>query len=141
MRLKALSLALSLGAGIAVASVIFSGCGVITNGTKQKVLLTTSNGKSVMATIDGQKVKIPAEVSISRKGANIQVLHIDNPNYEDSFLSIGGQGDVSVGFWLDIVGIFLFILPGLTSVGVDAATGGMYQYSNTTWTIPLQEKK
>lgn len=118
-----------------------SGCGLITNGTTQKVLINTSNGKSVVATINGQKVQVPAELKISRKkGASIQVFNADNPRYEDSFFSIAGQNEMSVGVWLDILGIFLYILPGLISVGVDFATGGAYQYSNTTWIIPVREK-
>lgn len=122
-------------------SISINGCAVISNGTSQKVSLTTSNGKSLLADIDGRKVMLPAEIKISRnKGATIKVLNADNPDYEDVQLIINGNDEISSLFWLDFVGGFFSLLPGATSTAVDYATGGMYKYANPNFVVFVREK-
>lgn len=78
---------------------LITGCATISNQTTQSVALTASNGKSVVATINGEKVSLPTEVEISRvDGAVVQVLTQDNKCYESrSLLSRAKTGSV-VGF-------------------------------------------
>ncbi|MGX3045343.1 hypothetical protein [Helicobacter sp. T3_23-1056] len=115
---------------------IFSGCALTSNGTKQSVTITTSNGKPVLAEVDGQKINIPAEIKISRKhGATIRVLEMDNPNYEDTLLIIKGKHNVSGWFWGNILSMGTF---GSTT---DGASGSMWTYGNPTFIVPVSEKK
>lgn len=115
---------------------IFSGCALTSNGTKQSVTITTSNGKPVLAEIDGQKINIPAEIKISRKhGATIRVLEMDNPNYEDTLLIVKGKHNVSGWFWGNILSMGTF---GSTT---DGASGSMWTYGNPTFIVPVSEKK
>ncbi len=114
---------------------LISGCGTITNGTKQKVAISTSTGHQVIARIDGKKVQIPSNVDIGRKtGANIQVLNEDNPCFEDTNYSVAGKGKVSGVFWINIISGGTF---GSTT---DAISGGMWEYSNPNFVIPVTKK-
>lgn len=116
-------------------SVIFTGCATISNGPKQEISLTTSTGKSVVADIGGSKVNIPGKVKISRaKGAVVQVRAEDNPGYETTQLVISGKNKTSGWFWLNI------IWGGTFGSTTDAATGGMYEYANPNFTIPVSQK-
>ena len=128
---------IALISSIFIAGSIFSGCALISNpGTKQKVAISTSNSKPVVADIDGKKVNIPAEVKISRKhGATIRVLEMDNPNYEDTLLIIKGKHNVSGWFWGNILSMGTF---GSTT---DGASGSMWKYANPNFTITVSEKK
>ncbi|MDE5592245.1 MAG: hypothetical protein K2I63_04765 [Helicobacter sp.] len=76
-----------------ILGVIFGGCATISNQPKQKVSITTSNGESVIADINGNKVNLPIhDMKISRAtGATIRVLKADNPCYEDTQLRIEGK--------------------------------------------------
>lgn len=115
-------------------AMLFSGCATITKGTKQKVSITTSTGKSVVATIGSKKVNIPAQVNISRKkGATIRVLAEDNPGYEDTQLVITGKNKVTGVFWLNI------LWGGTFGSTTDAITGGMWAYTNPNFTVPVSE--
>lgn len=74
---------------IGVLGALLTGCATISNQTTQSVSITTSNGKSVVATINRQKMSLPAEVEISRvDGAVVQVLAQDNKCYESTQLVI-----------------------------------------------------
>lgn len=119
-----------------VSSTLFTGCALTSNGTKQSVTITTSNGKPVVAEVDGQKINIPAEIKLSRKhGATIRVLEVDNPNYEDTLLIIKGKHNVSGWFWGNILSMGTF---GSTT---DGASGSMWTYGNPTFIVPVSEKK
>ncbi|MCH5313218.1 MAG: hypothetical protein J1E28_02300 [Helicobacter sp.] len=124
---------------VALSGVIFAGCGTISNRPSQKVAITTSNGKPVIATIQGKfidsKVELPAQVKISRaKGATISVRSEDNPCYEDTKLVIAGKEKVSGWFWGNI------IWGGFTGSTTDAVTGGMWRYANPNFTVPVEQK-
>lgn len=103
-------------------------------GPSQKVSITTSTGKGVVATIGNKKVNIPAQVKISRKkGATIRVLAADNPGYEDTQLVITGKNKVTGVFWLNI------LWGGTFGSTTDAITGGMWAYTNPNFTVPVSE--
>ena len=114
---------------------LLTGCATISNQTKQSVALTTSNGKSVLATIDGEKVTLPAEVEISRAdGAVVQVLAQDNKCYENTQLVIKGKNKVSGWFWGNI------LTGGTTGSTTDAISGGMWSYANPNFIVPVDRK-
>lgn len=146
MRLKALSLALSLGAGIAVASVIFTGCATITSGPREEVSLRASNGDKVIVTIDNRKLRLPATIKLKRKGEMIYLYSKDNPNYQDSAINSQAIGRNEVMLpenlvaLLDIFGVLAFILPGFTSLAVDQATGSAFKYANKQLVLPVYPK-
>ena len=146
MRLKALSLALSLGAGIAVASVIFTGCATITSGPREEVSLRASNGDKVIVTIDNRKLRLPATIKLKRKGEMIYLYSKDNPNYQDSAINSQAIGRNEVMLpqnlvaLLDIFGVLAFILPGFTSLAVDQATGSVFKYANKQLVLPVYPK-
>ena len=117
-------------------SMLFTGCALTSNGTKQKVALSTSNGKPVVADIKGKKVNIPGEVKISRRsGATIKVLAADNPGYEDTEFIIKGKNKLSGWFWGNI------IWGGTFGSTTDGAAGSMWKYANPNFTIPVSEKR
>lgn len=125
----------ALFATLLVSGVIFSGCATISNQTKQKVNIKTSDGSALIAHIDGQKVELPADVNISRnKGATIQILTIDNPCYETTQLNIAGQDTISKWFWGNI------IIGGLFGSTTDYISGGMWTYSNPYYIVYPRKK-
>ena len=111
--------------------VLIIGCGATTNGTKQKVSIYTNTGQKVIARVNGEKITIPAkDIKISRtEGAYIQVLHEDNPCFEDTHYSIVGRGNVSKAFWLNS---FL----GST---IDAVSGGMWEFHDPNFIMPINQ--
>lgn len=115
---------------------LVTGCGTITNGTKQKVSISTSTGQQVVARVDGKKVTIPAkDVAVSRnKGADIKVLAEDNPCFETTNYSISGKGKVSGVFWINIFSGGFF---GSTT---DAISGGMWQFNDPNFVVPVTKK-
>ncbi len=113
---------------------LLSGCATISNQTKQKVKLSTRNGDSVIADIGGQKVSVPSEVRIARKGAVIRVLNEDNPCYEDSKLVIAGEDEISWWFWGNI------LTGGTLGSLTDYVVGSMWVYSNPNFIIPTKKK-
>ena len=113
----------------------FKGWGNLKNNPSQKVALTTSNGQSVVAEVNGKKVNIPAEVKISRsKGAVVRVLAEDNPGYETTQFVITGKNKLSGIFWLNMLS------GGTTGSTTDALTGSMWTYSNTNFVVPVSKK-
>ncbi|PAF51692.1 hypothetical protein BKH43_00165 [Helicobacter sp. 13S00401-1] len=121
---------------IVTVALVASGCATISNGTKQKVAITTSTGEQVVATIGSKKVTLPATVDLSRKkGAEIKVLHADNACYKDTSLNIAGKNKMSGWFWGNIIGVSGSTLGSST----DASSGGMWAYTNPNFTVPVQK--
>lgn len=122
---------------VAVFGILMVGCATISNQTTQSVALTTSNGQSVTATIDGEKVTLPAEVEISRvDGAVVQVLAQDNKCYESTQLIIKGKNKVSGWFWVNAVWTWVSFSGSTT----DAVSGGMWEYTNPNFIVPVEKK-
>lgn len=124
--------------GIGLAIVLFSGCATISNQPSQKISVTTNTGEQVVATINGQKINLPAQVKVSRSsGATVQVLAEDNPGYETTQTVIVGKQQMSGWFWGNI------LTWGTTGSAVDALTGSMWTYSNPNLVVPVKkaEKK
>lgn len=120
---------------VAVVVLGFGGCATISNQTKQRVAITTSNGQVVVATINGTKVNLPGEVKISRaKGAVVEVRGQDNSCYESTQLVIAGKNKMSGWFWGNI------LWGGTTGSTTDAITGGMWSYSNPNFIVPVEKK-
>ena len=111
------------------------GCGTTTNGTKQKIAISTSTGQQAIARVNGEKITIPAkDIAVSRiKGANIQVLHEDNPCFEDTYYSISGKSKVSGAFWFNFFGLGTF---GSTT---DAMSGGMWEFHDPNFVVPIKQ--
>ena len=129
----------ALFATLLVSGVIFSGCATITDGPKQKVMLKTSNNEQVVVTINNEKVTIPTVYNLPRKTTEIHVYAEDNPGYQTSSLSSTSSGgmDINPKYWLNMLGVFAFLLPGLTSAIVDTSTGSAYKYANDQIIIPV----
>lgn len=118
---------------------LITGCATISNQTTQSVALTASNGKSVVATINGEKVSLPTEVEISRvDGAVVQVLTQDNKCYESTQLVIKGKNRISGWFWGNILTTGWGV--GFTGSTVDAVSGGMWEYANPNFIVPVERK-
>lgn len=80
-----------------------------------------------------KKTIFPAEIKVSCiKGANIKILHKDNPCFEDTLYSISGKAKVSGLFWLNFFGLGFF---GSTT---DAVSGGMWEYNDSNFIIPVE---
>lgn len=109
------------------------GCATITNGPNQKISINTSTGHQVIARINGKKMIIPKkDIPISRtKGASVEVLHKDNPCFGDTRYSIVGKNKVSGVFWINI------LTSGPLGSTTDAVSGGMWEYNEPSFTIPL----
>ncbi|MDY5822112.1 MAG: hypothetical protein SPJ83_04845 [Helicobacter sp.] len=124
------------GGGLALSLLLITGCGTVTNGTKQKISISTSTGQQVIARVDGKKVTIPAkDIAVSRKkGADIRVLEEDNPCFETTNYSISGKGKVSGVFWINIFSGGFF---GSTT---DAISGGMWQFNDPNFVVPVTKK-
>lgn len=129
------------GGGLALSLLLITGCGTITNGTKQKVSIETSSGDSVLATIDGKKVTLPIkDMEVSRKkGAYIQVLKEDNPCFENTNYYIKRDGGISGGYWLNLIGLVAGGI-GVSSVTTDLVSGGAWQYDNPNFVVPVTKK-
>ncbi|PAF45770.1 hypothetical protein [Helicobacter sp. 11S02629-2] len=121
--------------GIVLVALVASGCATISNGTKQKVAITTSTGEKVVATIGSKKVTLPATIPLSRRsGAEIKVLHADNACYKDTSLNVAGKNKVSGWFFGNLIstaGVFF-------GSSTDASTGAMWSYTNPNFTVPVQ---
>lgn len=112
-----------------------SGCATISNQTKQKINIKTSDGSALIADINGQKVELPADVNVSRsKGVSIQILTVDNPCYETTQLNISGQDSISGWFWGNI------LIGGLFGSTTDYVSGGMWTYSNPYYIVYPRKK-
>lgn len=131
MRVSSLGL---FGAILVAFGMVFTGCATISNGPKQQVSLTTSDGKAVVADINGKKVNIPGKVKISRKGATVKVLAEDNPGYDSTQLVITGKNKISGWFWVNI------LWGGTFGSTTDGISGGMYKYTNPNFTVPVSQK-
>lgn len=120
---------------IGVLGALLTGCATISNQTTQSVSITTGNGKSVVATINRQKMSLPTEVEISRvDGAVVQVLAQDNKCYESTQLVIKGKDKISGWFWANI------LTGGTTGSTTDAVSGGMWEYANQNFIVPVDRK-
>lgn len=115
--------------------VLVIGCGTTTNGTKQKIAINTNTGQKVIARVDGKKITIPAkDIKISRtEGADIYVLHEDNPCFKDTHYFIVGKNRVSGVFWLNIISGGFF---GSTT---DAISGGMWEFHDPNFIVPINQ--
>lgn len=90
-------------------AILFGGCGSM-------VTIISSDGGNPIITIDGQKAQLPAKVCFkcnkkvaqikakykNYKGAEVQILNEDNPNYENSsvnswFLIFSAQNTKQLG--------------------------------------------
>lgn len=121
-----------------VAAMLFSGCATISNQMSQRVAIGTNTGDAVTADINGQKVMLPASVKISRSNDTVvKILPVDNPGYEATQLVIVGKQNLSMWFWGNI------ITGGTLGSTTDYLTGGMWQYSNPNFVVPVKkvEKK
>ncbi|WP_104721446.1 hypothetical protein [Helicobacter mesocricetorum] len=114
---------------------VLGGCATISNQPKQKISITTSNGESVVADINGNKVDLPVyDMKISRStGATIRILKADNPCYEDTQLRIEGKDSLSGWFWGNI------LTGGTTGSVTDAVTGSMWTYTNPNFVVPVKK--
>lgn len=121
---------------------VFSGCGTITGGTKERVSLWASNNDKVVVTIEGQKYTLPTQVDLKRKGVIINVLAADNPGYQDSSVNSAtiSNLDINPVYWLNMLGIIVAIFPWLTSAIVDTSSGGAYKYANPNLVVPVYKK-
>lgn len=128
-------------------TICFTACATMINGTRQNVSLATANGDSVIATIDGKKVQLPAEnVKIKRKGELIYIYNADNPKYMDSSVystALNGPNNMTgnVVSLLYLVGLFVFLFPGIIAMSIDGYTGAGWQYKDTNLTVPVYFKK
>ena len=126
----------------------FTACATIMNGHSQKVSLAVANGDTVIATIGGKKVQLPAEnVRIKRKEV-IYIYNADNPKYMDSAVhshALNGPDNMtpSLGEWLNMLAILSLaaILSGVISSSIDNSTGAAFQYKDTNLTVPVYFKK
>lgn len=128
-----------------ISVILLSGCATIVDytkhqGAKQRIYFTTPTGEQVKATIDNQKVVIPASLIVSKDGdaVNITVFSAENPgfeNYVGKLSNLVGK-ETSPGWWSNVIGSW-FSTTGSTT---DNATGSSYQYSSPTVTIPLNKK-
>lgn len=119
--------------------ILFSGCATMIDGANQKVLLMTSDRQSVVATIGKEKVQLPAEIELPRKGVLIEVLAVDNAGYKDSRVHsavIGAKVSNPKASWP----VFIYPLY-LISFNIDLASGAAYQYSNEQLIIPVYPQK
>lgn len=143
MRMLSISL---FGAILLAFGVIFTGCATITSGPKEQVSLVASNGDKVVVTISGQKVRLPATLQLKRKGEMIHLYSADNPNYQDSSINSQaiGRNEIMLPenplMFLNILGVFAFILPGFTSMIVDQTSGSAFKYSNKQLVLPVYPK-
>ena len=127
--------------------ILFSGCATMIDGANQKVWLMAQDRQSVVATIGKEKVQLPAEVELPRKGVLIEVLAVDNAGYKDSRVhssSIGATiANQSVARRISTgIGGVIFIIPiNLIPNIVDAISGAAYQYGNEQLIIPVYPQK
>ncbi len=127
--------------------ILFSGCATMIDGAKQKVWLMAQDRQSVVATIGKEKVQLPAEVELPRKGVLIEVLEVDNAGYKDSRVhssSIGATiANQSVASRISSgIGGAIFIIPiNLIPKIVDGISGAAYQYGNGQLIIPVYPQK
>lgn len=111
-----------------------TGCATISNQMSQRVAIGTNTGDSVTADINGKKVILPASVKISRsKDTIVKILPVDNPGYEATQLVIVGKQELSLWFWGNI------IWGGTTGSTTDWLTGGMWQYANPNFVVPVKK--
>lgn len=93
-----------------------SSCGTLVNGTKQNVMIN-SDPSGAFITIDGKPAgKTPSVVKLKRN--NSHQVCLDLPGYKPFDVEI----ERTFSCWT--IGSFLGF--GLIGVGVDAATGGMF---------------
>ena len=124
--------------GLTLVLAFFTGCATISNQMSQRVAIGTNTGDAVTADINGQKVMLPASVKISRSNDTVvKILPVDNPGYEATQLVIVGKQEVSLWFWGNI------LWGGTSGSLTDWLTGGMWQYSNPNFVVPVKkvEKK
>lgn len=84
--------------------------------------------------MNGKKITIPAkDIKISRnRGAEIQVLHEDNPCFEDTYYT-AKSSNVSGAFWLNFFGLSFL---GSTT---DAVSGGMWEFHDPNFIMPINQ--
>ncbi len=124
----------------------FTACATMFNGPSQKVSLAATNGDTVIATIRGKKVQLPAELKIKSKGELIYIYNADNPKYMDSAVhshALNGPNNITVtpGGALSALAVLLAFFPGLIMLHIDDSTGAAVQYKDTNLTVPVYFKK
>lgn len=108
-------LSLSYVAMFAVLSFISTGCGAITQGTRQSIPVQSSPG-AVSIDLNGARYTTPTTLNLERK--NEYILKFSKEGYEP--VSIQITKHLSGGY------LVFDILLGLVGVIIDAATGGWY---------------
>ena len=126
---------------IAILGIFFSGCATLIDGSNQKVLLMASDRQNVVATIGQEKVQLPAEIELPRKGVLISVLAKDNLGYKDSKVhssTIGAMIDNPKFSFNNIFCALVVLCPiGIVFQSVDIASGASYKYGNEQLIIPV----
>lgn len=123
---------------VAILGIFFSGCATLIDGSKQKVLLMASDRQNVVATIGKEKVQLPAEIELPRKGVLITVLAKDNQGYKDSKVhssTIGAMISNPKANWT--MPLIIFFPLNLIPPIIDIISGAQYQYSNKQLIIPV----
>lgn len=127
---------------IFVVFVFFGGCAI-----SREVSIVAANNDNVIATIDGQKVQLPAQnISIKRKGEIIYIYNADNPKYMDSAINstaLNGPNNIdrTPAVVLSMLSFLGFLFPGMISMGVDGITGAGWQYKNPNLIVPVYLKQ
>lgn len=126
---------------VAILGIFFSGCATLIDGSNQKVLLMASDRQNVVATIGKEKVQLPAEVELPRKGVLITVLAKDNQGYKDSKVHSSTIGAMINNPKFSFNTMFCaLIVPcpiGIVFSSIDIASGAAYKYSNEQLIIPV----
>lgn len=120
---------------------LFTGCAWLTNGPYTKVNISAANGDNIIATIDGKKHTLPANVEV-KPGDLIYIYNKDNPRYHDSTINLGQvEGAATLKTrpttFLNILGVLAGVFPGLTSIMVDMSTKSQWYYANPKLVIPV----
>ena len=112
-----------------LASCLFTGCGVMFNGTSQTLQINSSpDGAKISSTPVCGDFITPASISLERK--NSYVLSFSKDGYEPT--SVPVQKRIKAGIIvLDV------LLTGVVGVVIDAATGGWYKLTPDAVSVTL----
>ena len=122
-----------------VFALFLGGCGTLTNQSSQNVNISASDSQTIVAEVNSQRVNLPVNISISRAdGAIVRIRAEDNPCYEDTEFNIAGQNKISGSFWANL--IFTTSGTGTTGAFIDVVSGGMWEYSNPNFIVPVTKK-
>lgn len=125
---------------VAILGIFFSGCATLIDGSNQKVLLMASDRQNVVATIGKEKVQLPAEIELPRKGVLITVLAKDNQGYKDSKVhssTIGAMINNPKSFNTMFCALIVPCPIGIIFQITDIVSGASYKYSNKQLIIPV----